>query len=384
MVKLMDVLRFFKFSQKIEVDPAMQRRIAWVKKDVELFIQALLDEDSPMPIIVADVRQCRQAAEDIGDFDSVKYFEEWESKGVYYLSIDGQNRTFAIRQFLSNSLRISLTYEGRLYENILYSELPVEVRQELDRRSMIVYPFTDKSRADLHRTFERINSGVPLNECEKLNARPSNMAGLVRGISADYKSFWTKKVQSLKYSRMHELEYIAQGLMYLCNGFGANSDFEDIRSFYDAHRNVSDFTHEQTLRRILTEMERCGESLKKGRKFTKADYWVLYMALYHLVVTESLAYTLIDPDRFLKTVSEINKELINSSEEAFSRDKRIAAKAGEEEPSKSSYYHWQVSSGHRTGTVRKKWLIEFFREFKSALDHGKLDDCIQQRVKAAA
>ena len=384
MINFMNVLGFFKFSQKIEIDPAMQRRIAWVKKDVELFVQALLDDDSPMPIVVADVRQCLQTARDNSNSGSINYFKEWDSKGVYYLSIDGQNRTHAIRAFMNDTMRLTLTYGGKIYENILYSELPLEIRQELDSRTILVYYLTDKSRGELHTTFKRINSGVPLNQCEKINSLPSNVADIVRGISADYKDFWTKKILSLKYSRMHELEYIAQGLMYLHKGVATNSDFVDIEKFYDDNSSIPNSTHEKTLRRLLTDMDRCADTLKKGKKLTKAEYWVLYMAFYHLIVTEGVAYTLTDPNQFLKVAIEVHRKLVNSSEEAFSKDKRIAVKNGEEEPSKAAYYFFWISSGHRQGSVRNKWLVEYFPELQKVLLDGGLDDCMRYHVQAAA
>ncbi len=382
---IIKTVRDFKnFSANIKVDPSMQRRIAWTKKDVEAYIQALLDEDSVMPIVLADVRQNKLFAIDNQDFESERYFEYWQNLGAHHLSIDGQNRTQGVETFLDDKIRLNLSFGGRDHHNVLFSETPPGVQQYLETRLIYIVVLDNKTRQGLHNTFLRINSGVPLNQCEKINSLHSNVATLVRQISMDYESFWSSKISALKFNRMHELEYVAQALMYLHEGPTVNSDFADIKRFYMENSNInSSALMEGPLRRIITEMEKCSLSLRKNKKLSKSEFWVLYMAFYHMIITRSMTYTLTDPDQFFKVVMSVHKELVDSSEEQFSEDKRIAARSGVEPPAKSSYYFWWIGVA-RQGDRRRKWLAEFNKKFQRILDDGVLDDCIKQHTRAAA
>lgn len=199
-------------------------------------------------------------------------------EGKYYI-IDGQQRLKAIWKFADNGFPLSAKYSPRELAGKYYRDLPERVREEFRSFPVtLVYirGFSDEEVRDLYR---RINSGIPLNTAERLNALPGNIVLTVRKLS-EHPFF--ERITSLKPGRYRYLHMSAQLLMLEKNGITDISP-RALFTFFEQNKNLD--TKSQAYKdtvKVLNYLEKAfNEKMKELRK----PSWIvtLYLLTSHLL-----------------------------------------------------------------------------------------------------
>ena len=94
--------------KNVEVLDSLQRRIAFKHENKVNFIRSLLTKNVRTAIVVADIPKCLEHVKLPQNYceKSIKTFESLISQGYHYLSIDGQNRTESLKDFLDNKVAV--------------------------------------------------------------------------------------------------------------------------------------------------------------------------------------------------------------------------------------------------------------------------------------
>ena len=93
------------FKDDVGLDLSFQSEARWPDSQKSEFITSLLHGMAPSKIVIADIDACMESlSKHSRDY---KYFEDWKLKGKKYISIDGNNRTITIDQYLKGKVTIA-------------------------------------------------------------------------------------------------------------------------------------------------------------------------------------------------------------------------------------------------------------------------------------
>jgi 5-methylcytosine-specific restriction endonuclease McrA len=180
------------FKDDVGLDLSFQSEARWPDSQKSEFITSLLHGMAPSKIVIADIDACMESlSKHSRDY---KYFEDWKLKGKKYISIDGNNRTITIDQYLKGKVTIAhgeyLLPSGKVditSKNDRYTTHPQELRDHISQFINIsVCYYTMATRSDLSDLFRSINNGVPLNAQELRNATLVDFASDIRDLVAQY------------------------------------------------------------------------------------------------------------------------------------------------------------------------------------------------------
>ena len=89
------------------LDLAFQSEERWDAFKKESFITSLITGMAPSKIVVANIDACIKNLNPLDDEykDDLKYFESWKALGFKAISIDGNNRTITIDEYLNNKAK---------------------------------------------------------------------------------------------------------------------------------------------------------------------------------------------------------------------------------------------------------------------------------------
>ena len=169
---------FIKDLQKrTALDLSFQSEARWDNNQKTKYITSLITGKAPSKIIVANVNLCLEKHN--SSSDDWKYFADWKKENKDDISIDGNNRTITIDEYLNGKVKIKNgdypLSDGRVVaidnsNNTWYSH-PEEFREDiLETTQITVSRYINCSRADLTDLFLNINDGFTLNQQEKRNA----------------------------------------------------------------------------------------------------------------------------------------------------------------------------------------------------------------------
>jgi len=187
---------FETFVEKTKLDLSFQRNSIWTAEHQRNYVLSLLKGTTFTDIIVANVEECLKYSRKINDIRSIEYFTKMEEKGYKNVSLDGNNRSTSIYNFLNGILKlkdITLIDDNgnEEYFNVFsYKDLEKKnfkkVKEQIDKIEINTTVMTKLTRNDLNNTFLMLNEGVAVNEQEKRNALGTNMSKFVRTISEKY------------------------------------------------------------------------------------------------------------------------------------------------------------------------------------------------------
>ena len=120
----------------------------------------------------------------INDIDIPKFYFHVISDGAFQI-VDGQQRTFAIRDFMEGEFRTAdeTEFDGQKLGNKTFGELPIEVQDRFGDYNITTVELYEHSEDDVKDIFVRHQEGAPLNAAEKRRALPGNMPSIVKQIS---------------------------------------------------------------------------------------------------------------------------------------------------------------------------------------------------------
>ena len=196
----------FQNDNKICLDLSFQSEERWNDTQRRKYINSLLSDSCPTPVVLADVKSCmeyckKQFGDDSADY---LYFKDKDENGYEFISIDGNNRSRALKRFIKGEFGLSIKGDLKI-KNIeqeayktwkptkstrFYNSLPQYIKTHFDQDVyVIVYKVGEASLADLCDLFLCINDGVTLNPQEKRNAIVCQLADIVRLLSKDFDEF---------------------------------------------------------------------------------------------------------------------------------------------------------------------------------------------------
>src|SRR3989344_5179238 len=150
--------------------------------------------------------------------------------------VDGQQRLRAIWEFIDNKFQLPRDadpIEGGEIANLIYSQLPDELRRRFDIYNLSVVILTDTDEDEVREMFLRLQNGLTLKAQEKRNAYSGKMRDYVRKlVSCEF----FKKVAFDNKRFTHDL--ICAQLVCLEQAGGAtNVKNADLNKMYEAGKN---------------------------------------------------------------------------------------------------------------------------------------------------
>jgi len=193
-------------------------------------------------------------------------------EGKYFI-IDGQQRLKAIWDFADNKFPLSNKYSPPELSGKFYKDLPEKVRENFRSFSVtlvFIRGFSDEEIRDL---FRRINSGIPLNTAEKLNAYPGSIVPTVRKLS-EHPFF--EKITYLKPTRYRYLHVSAQLLMLEKNGITDISP-KALFTFFEQNKNLD--TNSQTYRSVVKTLNYLEKAFNERMRELGKPSWIITLYL---------------------------------------------------------------------------------------------------------
>jgi hypothetical protein len=150
----------------IYLDLSFQRMACWSDRAKKSYITSILEGAHPGYLILASVNANAYRNE---------YFKDLQVKGYQYLSIDGNNRSNCIVQFMNDEFLVSVNGKS-----LKYSELDVNDRAQFNnlRLGIVLYENIDKEGCA--NIFLSHNESQPLSAQEKRNARIGEISTYIR------------------------------------------------------------------------------------------------------------------------------------------------------------------------------------------------------------
>ena len=264
-----------KSGKKIKLDPSFQvgtdEESRWDKRQQKKYIKSVALRAAPSPFVVVD----NQSAFDYNsargnDDDSIKYFDSLRVD-YKYLSIDGNNRSIAIRNFVNDE--IGLPHGTYILED---SNLPVRVKKGSDKfstmnlqlrnqimdASLLITVYKDVVKSDLPVLFRNINDGIKLNGQQIRQSYPSLIADYVRNKRSEFKKslrgFFGKK----DFIMLKADEWIVKCMAYVV--YSGEHKKKDLDNIYMIPKESSSVVQPEGNSRFNVTLNHVLRDIKKG------------------------------------------------------------------------------------------------------------------------
>ena len=292
---------------KTALDLSFQSLQRWTPAIQSKFIASLLTGMAPSKIVIANIRECKsQHAEGTAEW---LYFDKWEKLGYEYISVDGNNRTITIAEYLDSNIKVPvgsyfIPVDGGYTRveinksNCTYGTHPSVLQAFVDEHVKItIEEYVSATRDTLKTLFLAINDGVKLNDQEIRNAYPCEVADWVRTMSDKYTSQLRNVFSLSEINRRKGDELIVTMMVY-------SSSPEGYRVSINKGNKNKAYTEEATVKSSLSLTERIFKSF-----FGMKDFFAMkalrgmgtvmnfYMLVDHLTRNN---YKIIDEDALMK------------------------------------------------------------------------------------
>jgi hypothetical protein len=192
------------------------------------------------------------------------YFVLTSTNPPSYEVVDGQQRLATIFEFLSDELELSEA-TAKQFGGKTYKSLPVDVSDQVDDFEIDFDEIQDATDQDLRDFFQRLQSGLPLNSSEKLNAIPSKLRTFCKR-QAKHAFFINHVAFSDK--RYAHFDVMAKVATLEVEGLGAGLRYEDVKRVFESQANFSD--QSQVAKRIRSALDFLASSIPAGAKIFRS------------------------------------------------------------------------------------------------------------------
>ena len=219
-----------KREKKIKLDPSFQvgtdEASRWEVKLQRLFLQSVLIGSAPSPFVLVNIKEALQFNEDSGiDDESIEYFQGLLDEGYRFLSIDGNNRSISLKNFVEGKIKLIhgsyTTDKGDVKvtgKNDSYDNMNALLKEKFDSIDLSVTEYTKIYHRDCPVLFRNINSGDPLNQQHIRNSYPSKVAEYVRAKRDKFKKSFLKFMSEKElHGTMNGDLFIAKCISYATN-----------------------------------------------------------------------------------------------------------------------------------------------------------------------
>jgi hypothetical protein len=375
-------------SDKVYYDPSFQRRVVWGPNTLSRYIRSLTNGTAKLTtIVVVNIRDCLDRAREIGDQYSISYYESLANQGYIYISLDGQNRSKKIIDFINNDIAVS----GNFYDvgdppsevaiiNHFFKDLSPELQLSINNSMLSVEETGTLSRTELSETFYSLNNGVPLNAQEKRNSVICPISEKVRQLSARHAKGLARVVKEGLIPRMADDELVAHMSMVLLENkppkntswglsesetdmfynMGIDSDIDDNDYPYHGMDRVEEILHQW-------DLAIQAQGVYPASKLVSAK--MSWATLYACAWAHDNGYT-VNPDKrkeFFKALKELDDRLATQSENLYATERTRYMRKGldPDEVRKSSYYFNWTGLPHQI-SARQKRIGELVKEISSS------------------
>lgn len=346
--------------------PSLQRRIAFLPLDKVRFIQSLIEKNVRTAIVVADVQKCREHAISLENpcQNSIEVFDKLILENVLYLSVDGQNRTISLKEFYTNTWGVwGATYDPgaggekvKIETETVYGQLPPDVKAYLDHSDCVsIDIIEDQTIGQIHNTYLALNSGVPHNLMERINASTMQASQVVRDLSSKGNQMWPV-VHKLVHRRMEDLKYVAQAIL-MCIGDNVGSNDAKPTQIETLYKQSGQPIDEGTIKLmgdIFYDMNLgIGSNFAVGKaKMSLAQWWGIFMSMHHIYTQSQPIW--IDRSKFVDEIKRIVTQEVDDAQSQRGKDITAYHKNSTlTKPSKSQYFDGWISAFH-LGPNRQK------------------------------
>lgn len=165
------------FFKKTALDKSFQSDARWDAKQKTRYITSLINNMAPSKIVVANTKECLDRCD--GEKYDFEYFQKWVDFGKDYISIDGNNRTITIDEYLDGKVKIVHGEyplpDGSVViidsKNDTFNKHPKALREHIENNiNVSICEYIVNDRKSLSDLFKNINDGSPLNPQELRNA----------------------------------------------------------------------------------------------------------------------------------------------------------------------------------------------------------------------
>ena len=371
--------------KEIAIDRAFQRKVCWSKTQQRNYIASFFMKRTPYPIILAEIKSgIKQSIKSCDKTSEEKYLKlKQKGENITYVSLDGQQRSEALRSFINNEITVCGAFVGAdrkeyTINNKFYKDLPTRLKDAFDDTIIHIYEMKNCLYSDLHEIFVNINDGEPLNRQEKRNAKMTWFSDYIRDFSETEKNkklllridgFSEEKIlRSLDaewYSRLycsilrpniHHLNHSGIDNFY---NLGVNRD----RSFVDEY-SPSNINRFKSIVSIIYNSVFSKSS--KGTKISQRLFWALAIAADDVFNANK---TIESYSEFFNAVNDADRALCTETELEYANSNKDYVNGEIEfEPKKSQYYfHW--ASDINQPAVRAKRREKLIEKLKNSKEY---------------
>ena len=249
----------------VYIDRDFQRNFVWNRARRRAYNKAVMNKKSGTPITIACIESCLAHSNLVGCDLSVLKFEELLEMGYKYISLDGQNRSLTMQEFIEKDTGLtmgdtiyecSLTGESYNLSNCFLKDFKPTVRQKFLAGTKIpVTVYTGYTYPELAAEFRDLNSSDNLNPMEWRNSYQTWFASWIRQQASKHSELFKSCMSKGEYerlaNRMTDRELYSVYSLYLGGVF--KSDV--VESIFDAR------TANIKKAKILDRLFECGESI---------------------------------------------------------------------------------------------------------------------------
>lgn len=350
-------------DEEVFYDERFQRRVVWDQDTTSVFVTSVTRGWARLSTIVfADVRACFKYAKKMKCRASMTYFQNLLKKGYRWVSLDGQNRSKKMIEFMNNGFPVT----AALYDqddlittivNDYFKDMPQRVQDRINSEFLEVKIAPPCLVNELPEVFEALNSGDPLWDHEKRNAYFSPIAGWVRKTRKALDDAMKRVVSEKSAIRMLDDELVAKMAMVLIKNNPDRKTGEwglsisDLNKFYKMGLGFDEFIDEgcpytksdiDRVEEILTMWNGCitqqkyyAPSQMVARKMSWAILYACEWAYDNDYYVDSDSYA-----NFFAEMKNIDAMLDTDSLAAYSTERTNAMQNGEDpdEIKKGGYY----------------------------------------------
>lgn len=249
----------------VYIDRDFQRNFVWNRARRRAYNKAVMNKKSGTPITIACIESCLAYAKSVACELSVLKFEELLELGYKYISLDGQNRSLTMQEFIEKGTGLtmgdtvydcSITGESYDLSNCLLKDFEPTVRQQfLTGTKVPVTVYTGYTYPELAAEFRDLNSSDNLNPMEWRNSYQTWFANWIRQQASKHSNLFKSSMSKDEYksfsNRMEDRQLYSIFSLYLGGVFKSGV----VPSLFDASK-ISIKT-----KKNLDKLFECGESI---------------------------------------------------------------------------------------------------------------------------
>lgn len=353
-----------------------QRNVVWDDTRKRLFISSIIEDMAYSPIIIVDIESCiKHCISKADETSSLEKFQSLHDEGIRWLSIDGQNRSQAIGDFVNNRVSISGTYKlGRKpsnFEDTYFKDFDDLQQVTFLNKTVNVTIVKNKTFDDLKEMFTRLNSGVALNRQEIRNASSSPLAEWSRKIVSEKSELCNLLFSDSEILRMEDRSEFSKVAMYF-HDKTIDSTEDSLDEFYSKGEKTSSLSKsysEDNLERaenilsLIENSRRANQGSMKGKVF-----WMFLMYLDSIHDTKEVSNPCglrVEIDKRIQALCSQSRKELASELQKYENGQRS------DKPRTGDYFHSQLSHLN-VSKIRKKAFDHFINGFTTTHVKAKL------------